>query len=230
MAGRKHKLNLTFHSDYREHADGHVNIVYAYIVNKATVKARAYLFGDSVNTHTAVAEFVTALYELTIKADGRCDLNYNRGKSGFGIAFELVLIEAKAVVFGIRSEYRNVLFAAVKNDLLVKGAKTFYLLNSAAADAGFESYTEVITDSHLIEALIEGDGFDIDVGVDHFDTFASYSTRFIDYLLSHIAKVNADVLKTVLVACGIENLIYADAAQLFGLAAKPLKRAVSFNH
>lgn len=230
VAGGKHKLNLAFHSDDREHADGDINIVNAYAVNKGAVKTRTDGFGNSIDAHTAVAELSATLDKLAVETDRRRDLNDDGGKSGLAVTAKLVLIEAEAVLFGIGSEYRNILFAAVKDDLFIESAKTFNLLNSTAANAGFQSYAEIIADSDLIKALIEGNRLDIDVCVDDLNAFTSYRTCFVDNLLCHIAEMHLYIFKTILVARGIKNFIYANAAKLFLFAAKPAEQAVSFIH
>ena len=230
MAGRKHKLNLAFHSYYRENADGNINVVNADAINEGAVEARTNGIGNSIDAHAAVAEFSATLYKLAVEANGRCNLNDNGGQGGLAVATEIVLIEAEAVVFGIGSEHRDVLFAAVKNDLLIEGAKPLNLLHSAAANTSLESYTEIITDSYLIKALVEGYGLDIDVGVDNLNALTSYRACLIDNLLRHVAKMHLYVLETILIARGIENFIYADAAKLFLLSAKPAEQAVSFIH
>lgn len=230
VAGRKHKLNLAFHSYNREYADGDINIVNAYAVNKGAVKTRTDGFGNSIDAHAAVAELSAALNKLAVKTDRRCNLNDNGRKSGLAVAAKVMLIEAEAILFGIGSEYRNILFTAVKDDLFIECTKTFNFLDSSAANAGFESYTEIIADRNLIEALVEGYGFDIDVCVDDLNAFASYRTCFVDNLLSHIAEMHSYIFKTILIARGIKNFIYADAAKLLLLAAKPAEQAVSFIH
>lgn len=230
VAGGKHELYLALHSDNREHADGYINVVNAYAVNKGAVKTRTDGFGNSVNAHAAVAELSATLNKLAVETDRRGNLNDNGRKSGFAVAAKIMLIEAEAVLFGVGSEHRNILFAAVKNDLFIESAKTFNLLNSSAANAGFESYAEIIADRNLIKTLVKGNRLDVDVGVNNLNAFTSYRTCFVDNLLSHIAEMNSDIFKTVLISRGIKNFIYANAAKLFLFAAKPAEQAVSFIH
>ena len=227
----EHKLNTALHTDHREYTDGDVYAVHTHAVDEIAVEFRADLFGDSVDTHTAVTELTATLHNLAIKADGRCNLNYDGRQGGFAVTAEILFIKAEAVFIGIGSEHRNVLFASVENDLLIEGAKTLYLLNSAAANAGFESYTEIITHGYLIEAFIKGYGLDVDIGVDHLNTFTSDRACFIDNFLTHIAKMNTYIFKTVFIAGRIENLINAYAAKLFGfVTAETAQGTVSFNH
>lgn len=231
MAGRKHKLNLALHSYYREYANGNVDVVGAYTVDEIALEASADAFGDGVDTHTAMTEGSYALDKLAIKTDGRSDLDHDCGKGGLAIAAQIALVEAKAVVFGIGREYRNVLFAAVKNDLFIKCTQAFYFLYSAAAKTSLERYAEIIADRYLIKAFVEGHGLDVDVGIDDFDGFASYRACLVDDLLSTVAQMNAHVLQTILITCGIENLIYADTAKLlFSVSAKSAERTCSFVH
>lgn len=231
VAGGKHKLNLAFHTDNRENADSNVNVVHADFINEIAVEARTDKLGNRIDAHTAMAVGLATLHKLTVEADRRSNFNDHGGKSGLAVAAQITLVEAEGVLFGIGSEYRNVLFAAEKDNLLIEGAKSLYLVHSAAAYASFESYTEIIADSYLIKASVERYGLDIDVGVDYLNTFAPYGACFIDYFLSHIAEVHANILEAILIARGIKYLIHADAAKLFlAVAAKPAQRVVSFNH
>ena len=231
MARGKHELNFTLHSDDRKYADGNVNVVRAYAVNEITVETRADLFGNGIDTHTAMTEGLATLDKLAVKANRRRNLNHNGGKSGLAVTAQIALVEAKAVVFGIRSKYRNVLFAAVKNDLFIECTQAFYFLYSAAAKARFERYAEIIANRYLIKTFIKGHGFDVNVGVDDLDTFASYRTRFVDDLLSAVTQMNSYVLKTVFITRGIENLVDADTAKLFfTVSAKSAERTCSFVH
>jgi hypothetical protein len=170
------------------------------------------------------------LNKLAIEADRRCNLNDDGREIRFAIATEIVLIEAKAVFLGIGSENGYIFFASVENNLLIKGTKTFYFLYSAAADARFERYAEIIAHRYLIKSFVEGYGFDVNARVDDLNTLASYRTCFVDYLLSHIAEMNAYVLETVFISRGIKNFIDADAAKLFFISAEPTERAVFFHH
>lgn len=230
MGCGEHKLYTALHTDNREHADGNVYVISANLVNEAAIEARTDLFGDRIDTHTAITEFARTFYELTVEADRLCNLNYNGRKSGFGIATKLVLIEAEAVFLGIGGEHRNVLFASVKNNLFIESTKSFNLVHSAAAHTSFESYAEIVADRNLIEASVKGDGFDIYISVYNFYAFASYGACLIDNFLRRVTKVDTDIFETILIACGIEDLIYADAAELILFTAKPSERAVSFNH
>ena len=229
-ASRENDLHTAFHTDDRENTDGNVYVINAYAVNKATVKTGTNLFGNCVYAHTAVTEGTATFNKLAVETDGRCNLNDNGGKCGFAIATKVVLIEAEAVFLGVGSEDRNVLFRAEENDFFIKCAKTFNFLYSAAAYACFESYTEIITNGYLIKSFIEGYGFDINAGIDNLYAFASYCACFVDYFLSHIAEMNTNVLETVFISCRIENLVYADAAKLFFIAAKSAERAVFFHY
>lgn len=178
-----------------------------------------------------MAEGSAALNDLAVKADGRCNLDHNSGKRGLAVATKIAFIEAKAVVFGIGRKHRNVFFAAVKDDLFIKCAQALNFLHSAAAKARLERYAEIIANRYLIKALVKGDGLDVDIGVDNLDAFTSYRTCFVNNFLSCIAQVNAHVLKTVLIARGIENLINADTAKLFfAVSAKSAERTCSFVH
>ena len=231
VASGKHKLHLALHTNDREDADGNVDVVCAYTVDKAAIEARADKLGNRVDAHTTMSVGLATLDNLTIEADRRSNLDNYRGKSGLAVTAELVLIEAEGVRFGVGREHRHVLFATEENNFLIEGAKTLYLLNSAAAYAGFESYAEIVTHGYLIKAFVEGDGLDVNAGVDNLNALTSYRARSVDYLLSHIAEVHTNILKTILIARRIENLIYADAAKLFfAVAAKPAEQAVFFIH
>lgn len=230
VAGRQHKLNAALHTDNREHANGNVNVICAYAVNKVAIEARADKLGNSVDAHTAVAKGTATLDKLAVQADRRRNLDHNGGKSRLAVATEIVLVEAEAVLFGVGRKHGYILFASEEYNLLIECAKSLYLLNSAAAHTCLESYTEIITDGYLIKAFVEGYGLDVDIGVYYLNAFASYGACLIDDFLTHIAKVHAEVLETVLITCRIENFIHADAAKLFLVAAKPTEGAVSFNH
>jgi len=227
---RKHKLYTSFHTDNREYADGNVYVVGTHIVHKGTVEARTNGFGDCIDAHAAVTEFTATLYYLAVEADRACNLNHNGGKSGFAVAAKVSFIEAEAVIFGIGSKYRYILFTAIEYNFLIKRRKAFYFLNSAAADTGFERYTEVVTNCNLIKAFVEGNRFDIDVCIYNLYAFASYGTCLVDDLLSHIAKMNTNIFETIFITGRIEYFIYADAAELILLSAESAQGAVSFNH
>ncbi len=208
VAGGKHKLNLALHANYRENADGDVNVVCADAIYEATVEAVADRLGNRVDTHTAMTELATSFDELAVETDGLCDLDDNRRKSGLSVTAKVTFIEAEAVVFGVGAEYRHVLFTSVKNNFLVKRRKSLNLCYSVSAGASLESDAEVIADSDLIKALVEGYGLDIDVSVDYLNAFTSDGGCTIDDLLRRIAEMNPHVLKAVLIACRVENLIY----------------------
>lgn len=230
MAGREHKLDTAFHTDHREHADGNVDVISTYAVNKAAVKARADELGNCIDAHAAITERARTLYELAVETDGLSHFDHNGGESGFAVTAKILFIKTEAVVFGIGREYRNVLFAAVKNDFFIERAKSLDLLYSAAADAGFERYTEIVTHRNLIEAFVKGYGLDIDISVYYFHAFTPYCACLVDDFLRHIAKMHTYVLETVFITGRIKNFVHAYAAELFLLAAKPAKRAISFNH
>ncbi len=231
MARGKHELNFTFHSDDRKYADSDIYVIRADTVYEIAVEARADAVGNGVDAHTAMTKRLASFNELAVKADRRCNLDHNGGKSRLAVATQIALVKAKAVVFGIGRKYRNVLFAAVKNNFFIKSAQAFYFLYSAAAKTSLERYAEIIADRYLIKALIEGDGLNVDVGIDDLDGFASYSACLVNDLLSAVAQVYAHVLETVLIACGIENLINADTAKLlFSVSAKSAERTCSFVH
>lgn len=231
MARGKHELDFTLHSDDRKHADSNVDVVRSDTVDKIAVKARAHSVGNSVYAHTAMTVGLATLDDLAVEADRRCDLDHNGGKSGLAIATKIAFVEAKAVVFGIGREHRNVLFTAVKDDLFIKCAQALNFLHSAAAKACLERYAEIIAHRYLIKSLVEGNGLDVDIGVYDLNAFTSYRACFVNNFLSCIAQVNAHVLKTVLIARGIENLINADTAKLFfAVSAKSAERTCSFVH
>lgn len=231
VASGKHKLYLAFHSDNRKYTDSDVYVVRADTVYEIAVEARADAVGDGIDAHTAMSEGPAAFYELAVETDRRCNLDHNGGKRGLAVATQIALVKAKAVVFGIGRKYRNVLFAAVKNNFFIKCAQAFYFLYSAAAKTSFERYAEIIADRYLIKALVEGYGLDVDVGIDDFDGFASYRACLVNNLLSAVTQMNAHILQTVLITCGIENLINADAAKLlFSVSAKSAERTCSFVH
>ncbi len=231
MASGKHKLNLAFHTNDRKYADSHIDVIRAYAVDKIAVIARTNGLGNGIYAHTAMSKGLAALDKLAVETDGRCDLNHNGGKSGLAVATEIVLVEAEAVVFGVRRENRNILFAAEEDDLFIERTQAFNLGNLAAAEAGFKRYAEIITNRYLIKALVEGHRLDVDVGVDYFDTLASDCACFIDNFLTNVTKVNAHILQAILVTRGIKNFINAYAAKLFlAVAAKSAKRTCSFIH
>ena len=230
-ASGKHKLNLAFHSDNRKYADSNVNIACADVIHKAALEAIADELGNSIDAHTAMTEGLAALDGFAVQADRRRNLYHNGRKGRLGVATELLFVEAKAVFLGVRGENRYVLFTAVKDNLLIEGAKSLYLAHSSSAYARLERYAEIIAHGYLIEALIEGYGLDINSRVDNLNRLAPYRACLVDNFLSHIAKMNTYVLEAILVTRRIENLIYTDTAKLFlVIAAKSAKRIVSFNH
>ena len=219
MAGGEHELNAAFHSDDRKDTDGNIHIVHADTVHEGAVEAAADWFGYGFDAHTAVAESACALHDLAIQADRRGNLRNNGGKRGFAVAAKIAVVEAEAVVFRIGGEHRNILFAAVKYYLLIKGAKPLDLLHSAAADAAFECHAEIVSDRDLIKSAIERNRFDVYVGVYHLYIFTPDRACAIHDLLRNIAKVNAKILKAILIPAGIEYFIYTDTAKLFRSAA-----------
>jgi hypothetical protein len=64
--GRKHKLYATFHTDYREHADGYEYVVYPNLIYKIAVEIGTDFFGDGFDAHTAVAKLFATLYNLAV--------------------------------------------------------------------------------------------------------------------------------------------------------------------
>ncbi len=231
VARGKHELNFTFHSDDRKYTDSDINVIRADTVYEITVEARAYTVGNGVYAHTAMSEGLAAFNELAVKTDGRCNLNHHGRKSGLAVTTQIAFVEAEAVVFGVGSEHRNVLFAAEKDNFFIECAQTFNLLHSAAAKTSFKRYAEIIAYRYLVKALIEGYGLDVDVGIDDFDAFASYRTCFIDNFLTAVTQVNAHILQTILVARRIKYFINADTAKLFlAVSAKSAERTGSFVH
>jgi hypothetical protein len=221
MASREHELNTAFHTDHREHTDSYIDVIRADTIDEVSVEAATNRFGNSVNAHAAMSERTATFNELTVKADRSRNLDNHRRKCRFAVTTEISFVKAEAVLFGVGSEDRYILFASVKYNFLIEGTKTFNFLNSATAHTRFESYAEIVADGYLIEAFVERHGFDIDVGVDYLNAFTSDSACFINYFLSHIAKVYPNIFKAVLIARRIENFIDADAAKLFFIAAKP---------
>ena len=231
VAGGKHKLNLALHANHRENADGNVNVVCADAIYEAAVEAVADRLGNRVDAHTAMTELPASFDKLTVETDGLCDLDDNRRKSGFSVTAKVAFVEAEAVVFGVGAEYRHVLFTTVKNNFLVKRRKSLDLCYSASAGASLESHAEVIADSDLIKALVEGYGLDIDVSVDDLNAFTSDGGCTIDDLLRRIAEMDPHVLKAVLIACRVENLIYTYTTEGFlVVTAKTAEGIVSFHH
>ncbi len=230
MACGKHKLDTAFHTDNREHAYGDVDVICADTVDKAAVEARADELGNCIDAHTAITERTRTLYKLAVETDGLSHFNHYGGESGLAVTAKILFIKAEAVVFGIGCEYRHILLAAEKDYLLIERAKALDLLHSAAADAGFERYAEIVTHRYLIKAFVEGHRFDIDIRIYNFHAFTSYCACLIDDFLRHIAKMHTHILETVFVTGRIKNFVHAYAAELLLLAAKPAERAISFNH
>ena len=213
MAGRKHELNLSFHTDDRENADGDEDVIGTDTVDKAAVKAVANRLGDRIDAHTAVTELTRTLDKLAIQADRLGNLDDDRGKGRLAVTAKVAFIKAEGIIFGIRAKDRDVLFTSVKNDLFIERGKTLKLGYPAAAGTSLERDAEIIADGDLIKALIEGDRFDIDISVYDLYAFTSDGGGTVDDLLRGIAEMDPHVLKAILVACRIEDLINTDAAQ-----------------
>lgn len=219
MASREHKLNSAFHTNDRKYADGNVDVICTHFIDKIAVEAVADKLGNCVDTHTTMSERLVALDNLAVETDGRSNLDNYRRKSGLAVTAEIALVEAEAVVFGVGSKYRHVLFTAVENDFFIECGEPLDLLYSACAEACFKRYAEIVANCNLITAFVEGDGLDVDIGIDHLYAFTSYCSSTVDNLLTCIAKVHANILEAILISCGIEHLVDADTAKLFFIIA-----------
>lgn len=219
MTSRQHKLNSAFHTNNRKYTNGNVDVICTHLIDKITVEAVADKLGNRVDTHTTMSERLVALDNLAVKTDGGSYLDNHCGKSGLAVTAEIALIEAEAVVFGIGSKYRHVLFTAVENNFFIKCGKPLDLLYPACAEARFKCYAEIVANGNLIKSFVEGYGLDVDIGIDHLYAFTSYCGSAVDDLLTCIAKVYANILEAILISCGIEHLVDADTAKLFFIVA-----------
>ena len=73
------------------------------------------------------------------------------------------------------------------------------------------SALDVDFDKELVESAIERYGVDVDARPNNVCGFGAHYARSVDYGLSAFRQVNANVLKTVLVAAGIKHSVGVDA-------------------
>ena len=98
---------------------------------------------------------------------------------------------------------------------------------SVQADAGLEDELDVEADVDGVEAAVELDGVDADVGPGDAGILDPYLGGVLDDILSQIGQEDADVLEAVAVTAGVQNAVglHADGAGIAALAASVPKSA-----
>ena len=112
------------------------------------------------------------------------------GSTSSTVAFGAFVFEPRSVS-GADGTY--VAFAAVKNNLFVKGGKTVYSLRSSDVCENVKSYAEEYFDINGIKPSVERQRLNIDVRPENFRGHRFYIDSAIDYLLVCVGNINAGI-------------------------------------
>ena len=206
---------------HREDSEAYKQESLAIFIAKASVKSRSNELGNvSATTARAAGRTAYLLIHSCGKHNGVNNLHNCLGHvlcatRGLGKATEVICA-------GRASEYADIAFAAVKDDLLFNNRNTLKFLRSSGAHTSLKDKLDVESDVHSIKSAIETHGIDIDMCQRYSRFFCANVARSVDDIVSHIGKINTNILKAIPVAAGIENSVclYANGVLAVRSAAK----------
>lgn len=207
---REHQRNGAFDAYHREKTERYIKAFYAEIIGHAAAHLTADVFGNLVARAAAATEFILLFHKLYGEADGGRDLYDDLRHVGLVIGC-VGKPAAEVVVIRLGGENADIAFAAEQNAFLVVNGKTAEFLALAAGNAGFEQDLEIETDVNRIIAFVKGNRVDGDMCPQDLHAFAADIGGVIDNVLTAFGQKYFQILKTILVAHRIVDLVDVDA-------------------
>ncbi len=210
----------------RKYSDADKKVSVSVLFTKTAVKS----YGNALGNVSALAARAArgAAY-LFINACGKHDridnLNYRLGNV-FSSAAGLGEI-AEAIRARRASEYTYVALATVKNDLFLYHCNSLKFLASSLTYASLKYKLYKKSYSNGIKAFVETNGIDIYIRPSYRRLFSAYVARSFYNIVTHIGKVDANVLKAIAVAAGVKYSVGFYADGLFSSARSTRKSVFS---
>lgn len=158
----------------------------------------------NVTATAATAALGGRFQDLGTKYDGIHDLNDGNGGVG-GAAAELR--DTAEIVVGRAFEDADVAFAAEENDFFLQHRDALEFLNATGADTSLKAKLDVELDVDGIEAAIEGDRRDVDLGPGNAGALDANVGCVCNDVVSKIGQKDTNVLKAIPITTGIENTV-----------------------
>ena len=202
IGSRNKKLSRAFNANNREDTERDEKAIAVPAIIQRTADSRSDPRGDLIATTAATAAVTPGLDNSCGKKHRLRDLHNTDGYIACAIIEVSDVARADSRITAIDAD---VPYAAVKNHLLFHNGDPAELLITADPHAGFHLHLDIETDGYLIEALIEADGIDADIGPKDLRTLGTDGCRVIDDLPTKIRKKDDNVLVAITVTAGIKH-------------------------
>ena len=169
-------------------------------------RGTAYLFIHSDRKHNGV-------YNLNHRLG-----NVSRSAAGLGKV-------AKAICAGRASEYAHITLASVKDNLLIYYRHSLKFLTSSLPDASLKHELYKKSDGNAIKSAIESNGVNIDRSPSNIRLLGAHVTGSFYNIVTHIGKMNANVLKAIAIAARIKYSVGFNADRLFSSARAAARKS-----
>ena len=176
------------------------------IAGKSSVQAVADRFGKIIDVDTAgMAMAFAGISDLRIQNDGVNDFKNGSRQIGSGI-FRMAA-SAEILRADLTAEDIDVALTAVKDDLLFDDGNAVDLLRSAETDADLCRDLDIHGDADLIESAVKGYAVHVDIGAKNLCAFRAHVACTFDHFARTVGKIDADVLKAVLVTAAVKDAV-----------------------
>ena len=215
-------LRGTFNADDGKEAERDGKQLFGLCGAESAADAAANVIGKILCGKAGITATFTNLHDLGIQNDGVGNLKDCGGEIRFG---EIRIGAITEVLIRRAFEDIDIALTTVKNDFLFNDGDALDFLRSAKAGTNLREDLYVHGDADLIKAAVEGDTVNIDIGADDLRILGTHTAAAFDQLVSHVGKINGNVLKAILIAAAVKNSVCVYIYRVTGTAAKG--RAVS---
>ena len=132
---------------------------------------------------------------------------------------------AEAIITWRASKYANVALSAVKYDLFLDYRNSLKVLRSARAETCLKAKLYEKSDGNAIKSTIESNGVDIDRSPSNIRLLGAHIARSFYDIVTHIGKINANVLKAIAIAARIKYSVGFNADRLFSSARTAARKS-----
>lgn len=218
-------LSGSYYTNHREYSEAYEEISIPFLViAKASVKSRHDGFGNIRATAATASAITACLFVYTCGEHDRInDLNHCLGNvlssaAGLGKATEVIAA-------GRASEYANVAFSAIKDDLFLNDGNSLKVLRSAGTKASLKDQLYEKSDRNGIKSAVKSYGVDIDISPRYRRFLRANRACSLNNVVTHIGKVNANVFEAVAVAARVKDSVGFYTNGLFSAPCRPARKS-----